>query len=103
MIKTIANNGAADKQGLLAALAKMQENAVEPYLQTAGQAPVDLLIRTGGEQRVSNFLLWQAAYAELYFSDTLWPNFTREHLYAAVQDYSSRQRRFGLTGEQLQA
>lgn len=63
--------------------------------------PLDLLIRTGGEKRISNFLLWQAAYAELYFSDALWPDFDREALTAAVDEYGSRQRRFGLTSDQV--
>ncbi|MBW2461484.1 MAG: undecaprenyl diphosphate synthase family protein, partial [Deltaproteobacteria bacterium] len=57
--------------------------------------PVDLLIRTGGEQRISNFLLWGAAYAELYFSDTLWPNYSEADLYDAVAEYQKRNRRFG--------
>ena len=56
---------------------------------------VDLLIRTGGEKRISNFLLWQAAYAELYFTDTLWPDFEKQHLDDALQDFQQRQRRFG--------
>lgn len=63
--------------------------------------PLDLLIRTGGEKRISNFHLWDAAYAELYFTDILWPDFSRADLQAAVDDYSSRERRFGLTSEQL--
>lgn len=62
---------------------------------------VDLLIRTGGECRISNFLLWQIAYAELYFTDTLWPDFKEKAFMQAVEDFSSRQRRFGLTGEQV--
>lgn len=61
----------------------------------------DLLIRTGGEQRISNFLLWQCAYAELYFSKTLWPDFGPDDLYVAAENFRSRQRRFGLTGDQL--
>jgi undecaprenyl diphosphate synthase len=61
----------------------------------------ELLIRTSGEQRISNFLLWQIAYAELWFSPVLWPDFRREHLYQAVLDYQHRERRFGLTSEQL--
>ncbi|MCG8557006.1 MAG: polyprenyl diphosphate synthase [Proteobacteria bacterium] len=64
-------------------------------LPSVGAGPVDLLIRTGGEQRISNFLLWGAAYAELYFSDTLWPDFAEEHLYAAIQAFQRRDRRFG--------
>ena len=63
----------------------------------------DLFIRTGGEQRISNFLLWQIAYTELYFTPTLWPDFGQDTLDAAVQDYAKRQRRFGYTGEQIEA
>jgi undecaprenyl diphosphate synthase len=62
---------------------------------------VDLLIRTGGEQRISNFLLWQAAYAELYFSDALWPDFDEQALDVVLAWYSQRTRRFGMTTEQL--
>lgn len=62
---------------------------------------VDLLIRTGGEQRISNFLLWQLAYAELYFTDVYWPDFNEEVFLGAVTNFSERQRRFGLTGEQV--
>jgi len=65
--------------------------------------PVDLIIRTGGEHRVSNFHLWDSAYAELYFSSTYWPDYSREDLQAAVDDYANRERRFGLTGEQVQS
>lgn len=61
----------------------------------------DLLIRTGGEKRLSNFLLWQAAYAELYFSDTLWPDFDEAELDRAIADFNSRERRFGMTSQQL--
>lgn len=61
----------------------------------------DLFIRTGGEKRISNFLIWQMAYAELYFTDILWPDFNADHLNTAIQDYSSRQRRFGKTSEQV--
>lgn len=72
-------------------------------VSTAGLPELDLLIRTGGEHRVSNFLLWQCAYAELYFTDTLWPDFDENAFQLAVNDYTIRQRRFGLTGEQVQA
>lgn len=65
--------------------------------------PLDLFIRTGGECRISNFLLWQAAYAELYFTDTLWPDFDRASLRAAIEDYARRERRYGRTGEQVTA
>ena len=71
------------------------------YLWTRGIPDPDLLIRTSGEFRVSNFLLWQIAYTELYVTDTLWPDFDREELLKAIADYQSRERRFGLTSEQL--
>ena len=67
----------------------------------AGQPPVDCMIRTGGEQRISNFLLWQAAYAELIFSDVLWPDFDGEALDHCLLEYAERERRFGCTSEQL--
>lgn len=78
------------------------EEMFSSYLFTAGQPDPDLLIRTSGEQRVSNFLLWQIAYAELYVTNILWPDFRRKHLYQALLDYQKRKRRFGLTDEQLQ-
>lgn len=73
----------------------------ENYLDTAGLPDPELLIRTSGEYRVSNFLLWQIAYAELYFTPTLWPDFRREHLYEAIINFQSRERRFGKTTEQI--
>jgi undecaprenyl diphosphate synthase len=72
------------------------------YLDTAGMPDPDLLIRTSGEYRISNFLLWQMAYTEFYFTDVLWPDFTREELLKAIADYQQRERRFGLTGEQAE-
>jgi undecaprenyl diphosphate synthase len=72
------------------------------YLQTAGMPDPDLLIRTSGEYRISNFLLWQLAYTELYFTDVLWPDFKKEDLLQAIADYQKRERRFGLTSEQLE-
>jgi undecaprenyl diphosphate synthase len=71
------------------------------YLWTRGIPDPDLLIRTSGEFRISNFLLWQIAYTELYITETLWPDFDREELVKAIADYQSRERRFGLTSEQL--
>jgi undecaprenyl diphosphate synthase len=71
------------------------------YLPTATLPPVDLLIRTSGEQRISNFMLWEIAYAELIFIDIQWPEFRRQHLYQCLEQYASRERRFGLTSEQL--
>jgi len=75
----------------------------EPFLYTAGLPDPDLLIRTSGETRLSNFLLLQCAYAELYFTPVLWPDFSREHFAAAIDDYRRRERRYGLTGEQVHA
>lgn len=72
------------------------------HIQLSHLPSLDLLIRTGGEYRISNFLLWQAAYAELYFTPTLWPDFKEQSLTDALNDYQSRQRRFGMTQEQLQ-
>lgn len=71
------------------------EQELSSYLATAGMPDVDLLVRTGGESRISNFLLWQSAYAELYFSDTLWPDFNEDELDRAINWYQTRDRRFG--------
>jgi undecaprenyl diphosphate synthase len=71
------------------------------HLDTAGQPDPDLLIRTGGEKRLSNFLLWQLSYAELYFTEVQWPDFGRRELFAAINEFRARQRRFGKTGAQL--
>ena len=79
----------------------MTEEEFSTYFDTAGLPELDLVIRTSGEMRVSNFLLWQIAYAELYFTDALWPEFGEKELLAAVIDYQGRQRRFGMTGEQI--
>ncbi|STQ91262.1 undecaprenyl diphosphate synthase [Iodobacter fluviatilis] len=78
------------------------EDDLSPYLAMAYAPEPDLFIRTGGEQRISNFLLWQLAYTELYFSDMLWPDFDRQALEAAIDWYHSRERRFGRISEQLQ-
>lgn len=75
-------------------------DVVERYLFTHGMPDPDLLIRTSGEYRISNFLLWQLAYTELYFTDVLWPDFKKEDLLKAIHAYQQRERRFGLTGEQ---
>ncbi len=80
---------------------KIDEASISDHLYTAGLVDPDLLIRTGGEHRLSNFLLWQASYAELYFSDILWPDFRAGELVAAIGDYQQRQRRFGKTGDQV--
>jgi undecaprenyl diphosphate synthase len=87
-LATDARDGALDP-------ASINEEAIERQLYTADLPPLDLLIRTSGEQRLSNFLLWQAAYAEMLFVDTLWPDFGKAELAAALEIYGARQRRFG--------
>jgi len=82
-------------------LEKIDENTINNHLYTFNLPNVDLMIRTSGEQRISNFLLWQMAYAELYFTDILWPDFRQEHFYEAIIEYQNRERRFGKTSEQL--
>ncbi len=79
----------------------VDEKSFAAFLDDPELPDVDLLIRTGGESRVSNFLLWQIAYAELHFTDLMWPDFRREHLEAAILDYQGRERRFGLTSAQV--
>ena len=79
----------------------IEESIINEHLYTQNLPDVDLLIRTSGEQRISNFLLWQIAYAELYFTSVLWPDFTKQHLYEAIIEYQKRERRFGKTSEQL--
>jgi len=81
---------------------EIDEALINRHLYTGDLPDVDLLIRTSGEQRISNFLLWQIAYAELYFTDTLWPDYTKDHLFEAILNYQNRERRFGKTSEQLQ-
>ncbi len=80
---------------------KVDESTIIEHLYTRNLPPVDLLIRTSGEERISNFLLWHIAYAELYFTKTLWPDFTKEDLQLALINYGKRERRFGKTSEQL--
>jgi len=77
------------------------EEDIRPYLSLSDTPEPDLFIRTGGEQRISNFMLWQLAYTELYFTDVLWPAFGRKELEAAIDSYQKRERRFGRTSEQL--
>lgn len=83
-------------------IAQIDEQTISDCLTTKDIPDPDLLIRTGGEFRISNYLLWQLAYAELYFTDTYWPDFREENLYAAIADYQKRERRFGKTAEQIQ-
>jgi len=81
---------------------QIDENIVNQYMTTANMPDPDLLIRTSGEYRISNFLLWQLAYSELYFTDKLWPDFCIEDFYAAIVDYQHRERRFGKISEQIE-
>ncbi len=81
--------------------ADIDESVINQHLYTQNLPDVDLLIRTSGECRISNFLLWQIAYAELYFTDVLWPDFKEEDLLLAIADYQKRERRFGKTSEQI--
>lgn len=79
----------------------IDENAISARLHTSALPDPELLIRTSGEMRISNFLLWQLAYSELYFTPVCWPDFRKEHLRAALEDFSKRERRFGLTSAQI--
>jgi undecaprenyl diphosphate synthase len=82
---------------------KVDDALLSQYLYTAGQPDPDLIIRTSGEMRVSNFLIWQGAYAELYVTPTYWPDFNDDELQKALDHYAARERRFGLTAEQMKA
>lgn len=88
------------QQGKLEAEA-INEDLINSYLSTKGIPDPDILVRTGGELRISNFLLWQIAYSELYFTEELWPDFNEESLYKAIIDFQNRERRFGKTSEQV--
>jgi undecaprenyl diphosphate synthase len=81
---------------------QIDEEVLSRRLDTAGVPDPDLLIRTSGEMRISNFLLWQIAYTELYFCEAYWPDFDRQELLRALEEYARRERRFGLTGSQVQ-
>ncbi len=96
-VKTIATEV---KKGKLD-IEKIDQNTISQALTTSFMPDPELLIRTSGEYRISNFLLWQIAYSELYFTDTLWPDFHKEEFYKALLDYQSRERRFGKTSEQI--
>jgi undecaprenyl diphosphate synthase len=96
-VARIAARAAAGKFSV----SELTEEVFSRELYTAGLPDPDLLIRTSGEMRISNFLLWQLAYTEIYVTDVLWPDFGKQELYKALLDYQKRQRRFGLTGEQV--
>ena len=100
IIKTIKEISLKVKNNLISP-ENIDESVINNHLYTCNLPDVDLLIRTSGEQRISNFLLWQIAYAELYFTDILWPDFNKENLFEAILNYQNRERRFGKTSEQL--
>ena len=81
----------------------IDESSFSSFLETNAIGDPDLLIRTSGEQRISNFLLWQIAYAELYITPTLWPDFDKAEFYQAIEDFQTRERRFGQVSEQLRS
>jgi len=100
IIKTIKEISLKVKNNIISP-ENIDKSVINNHLYTRNLPDVDLLIRTSGEQRISNFLLWQIAYAELYFTNTLWPDFTKENLFEAILNYQTRERRFGKTSEQL--
>lgn len=97
-VKNIASDAIANK----ISIDDINEELISSYLTTNFMPDPDLLIRTGGELRLSNYLLWQLAYSELYFCDTYWPDFNKEELYKAIKEYQGRQRRFGKTEKQIE-
>jgi len=100
IVKTVREISLKVKNNLLSPEI-IDDSVINDHLYTNNLPDVDLLIRTSGEQRISNFLLWQIAYAELYFTETLWPDYTKNHLFEAILNYQNRERRFGKTSEQL--
>ncbi len=101
LLNAVKNIAYEVKQGKLAVEA-IDQDTLQRFLCTSGFPDPELMIRTSGEYRISNFLLYQLAYAELYFTNVRWPDFRKENLYEAILDYQGRERRFGKTGEQLQ-
>jgi len=100
-IVNVVKNLATKVKNNIISTESIDESIINKHLYTQNLPDVDLLIRTSGEHRISNFLLWQIAYAELYFTDVLWPDFRRIHLIEAIKNYQNRERRFGKTSEQL--
>lgn len=100
ILEAVKNISSDVKEGKVE-LEDINESLFESYLYTKGFPPVDLLIRTSGEIRISNFLLWQIAYAELQFLNVLWPDFTKDIFFQCIVDYQNKERRYGLTGEQV--
>tara|TARA_R100000935_G_scaffold27288_1_gene47327 strand:- start:2594 stop:3337 length:744 start_codon:yes stop_codon:yes gene_type:complete len=101
IVKTIQEISHKVKNNLISP-SEIDEGTINNHLYTRDLPDVDLLIRTSGEQRISNFLLWQIAYAELFFTETLWPDYRKDHLFEAILNYQKRERRFGKTSEQLE-
>ena len=100
IVRAVRNIASEVKEGRLA-LDDIDDECFSNHLATKGIPDPDLLIRTSGELRISNFLMWQLSYSELYFTDVCWPEFKKEQLYEAIYDYQNRERRFGKTSEQL--
>ena len=100
LIKTVIEISLKVKKNLISP-ENINKSVINNHLYDHYLPDVDLLIRTSGEQRISNFLLWEIAYAELFFSDTLWPDFNKENLFEAILNYQNRERRFGKTSDQL--
>jgi undecaprenyl diphosphate synthase len=100
LVNAVKQIATATKNGELS-VDSISEKIIEQYLCTKDIPDPELMIRTSGEHRISNFLLWQLAYAEFYFTDKLWPDFRKEDLFSAIINYQNRERRFGKTSEQL--
>ena len=100
IINAVKNIATKVKNNIIS-IDSIDDSILNKHLYTQNLPDVDLMIRTSGEHRISNFLLWQIAYAEFYFTDVLWPDFTEEHLYEAIISYQKRERRFGKTSEQI--
>lgn len=102
ILEAVKNISSDVKEGKVE-VENIDEKLFESYLYTKNFPPVDLLIRTSGEIRISNFLLWQIAYAELQFLNVLWPDFTKDIFFQCIVDYQNKERRYGLTGDQIKA
>jgi len=100
ILNAVKNISQKVKNGIIC-LDNFDDSIINDHLYTKNLPNVDLLIRTGGEQRISNFLLWQIAYAELYFTDMYWPDFSQQDFTNAIIEYQKRERRFGKTSKQL--
>lgn len=100
LVQAVKNIATEAKNGTITP-EQIDETLIGNHLATAGMPDPDLLIRTSGEERISNYLLWQIAYSELYFTTKYWPDFSKEDLYEAIINYQNRERRFGKTSEQI--